>query len=120
MESEILKLVLETFKILHQDGLIYRDERLVNYCPHCGTAFSELEVIYKEREDPLYFMKYGPFTLATVRPTKGHKLLMSETNCAISPIAGFHLYLYPIKHCTYDIDKYIFTICLLVLFLNLT
>ena len=52
---------------MHRDGLIYRDLKLVNYCTKCGTAFSNLEVIHEDRKTPLYYLKYGPFTLATVR-----------------------------------------------------
>lgn len=68
LEPEIVTQVLTTFKKLHKDGLIYRAERLVNYCTKCGTAFSDLEVKYEERADPLYYIKYGPFVIATTRP----------------------------------------------------
>jgi valyl-tRNA synthetase len=81
LDPKILTTVFETFKKLHQDGLIYRDERIVNYCPRCGTAFSELEVVYKERQDPLFYMKYGPFTLATVRP----ETKFGDTAVAVHP-----------------------------------
>ncbi|HUW21208.1 MAG TPA: valine--tRNA ligase [Candidatus Bathyarchaeia archaeon] len=81
LDPDILKTVMNTFNKLHQDGLIYRDERIVNYCTHCGTAFSELEVVYKERKDPLYYLKYGPFTLATVRP----ETKFGDTAVAVNP-----------------------------------
>jgi valyl-tRNA synthetase len=68
LDPGIVDIVLTTFEQLYQDGLVYRDLRLVNYCTHCGTGFSELEVKHVERTTPLYYMKYGPFTLATVRP----------------------------------------------------
>lgn len=68
LEPEIVHRVLETFVKLHKDGLVYRDERLVNYCPHCGTGLSDLEVNYVEKKDPLYYLKYGPFVIATTRP----------------------------------------------------
>ena len=51
-----------------KDGLIYRDNYIVNYSPKSGTSFSELEVKYIERIDPLYYIKFGPFLVATVRP----------------------------------------------------
>src|SRR5258708_11298469 len=60
--------VLETFQELYKKGLIYRDFRLVNYCTHCGTAFSELEVNHKVQIDPLYYMKYDPISITTVQP----------------------------------------------------
>lgn len=81
LESKILKTVIDTFRKLHQDGLIYREGKLVNYCPHCGTAFSDLEVVYQERKDPLYYMKYGPFILATVRP----ETKFGDTAVAVNP-----------------------------------
>lgn len=68
LEPEIVESVLETFRKLHHDGLIYRGERIVNYCTRCGTAFSDLEINYIERKDSLYYIKYGPFILATTRP----------------------------------------------------
>ncbi|MDP2861139.1 MAG: valine--tRNA ligase [bacterium] len=68
LEPQIVAKVIETFKKLHADGLIYRGERIVNYCTKCGTAFSDLEIEYIERKDPLYYIKYGPFILATTRP----------------------------------------------------
>ena len=68
LDPDIVEEVLKTFKKLHEDGLIYRAEKLVNYCTKCGTAYSELEVEYEEKNDPLYYIKYGPFVLATVRP----------------------------------------------------
>lgn len=67
MEPEIVEKVLQTFRKLFKDNLIYRGERIVNYCTHCGTAFSELEIDYVERNDPLYYIKYGPFVIATTR-----------------------------------------------------
>jgi len=43
LEPKIVEKVLATFQKLHHDNLIYRAERLVNFCPRCGTAFSDLE-----------------------------------------------------------------------------
>ncbi len=68
LEPEIVNRVLETFRKLHRDGYVYRGERIVNFCTKCGTSFSDLEVKYIERKDPLFYIKYGPFVLATTRP----------------------------------------------------
>ncbi|MFN4213049.1 MAG: class I tRNA ligase family protein, partial [Microgenomates group bacterium] len=68
LDEDIVKIVYQTFKKMFDEGLVYRDERLVNYCTYCGTSFSDLEVKHIERKDPLYYLKYGPFILATVRP----------------------------------------------------
>lgn len=81
LDPEIVSIVLDTFRKLHEDGLAYRDTRLVNYCTRDGTGFSDLEVLYVERTDPLYYMKYGSFTIATVRPETKFR----DTALAVNP-----------------------------------
>ncbi|MBU0618792.1 valine--tRNA ligase [Patescibacteria group bacterium] len=81
LDPDIVDLVIKTFVQLYQDGLVYRDLRLVNYCTRCGTAFSDLEVKHVERPVPLYYIKYGPFTLATVRP----ETKFGDTAIAVHP-----------------------------------
>ena len=67
LDPKIIDTVYETFKKLYDDGLVYRDTRIVNWCTKHQTTLSDLEVKYEERIDPLYYVKYGPITLATVR-----------------------------------------------------
>ena len=67
LDPDIVKIVYSTFKQLCDDGLAYRGKRIINWCTKHQTSLSELETITEEREDPLYYMKYGPFVLATVR-----------------------------------------------------
>lgn len=81
LDPKIVKGVYATFKKLYEDGLAYRDLRVVNWCPKHKTALSDLEVKYVEREDPLYFIKYGPLTLATVRP----ETKFGDTALAVNP-----------------------------------
>jgi valyl-tRNA synthetase len=81
LTDEVEKLVYTTFKKLYTEKLAYRDYQLVNYCTKCGTSFSNLEVKYIEQTDPLYFLKYGPFTLATVRP----ETKFGDTAVAVHP-----------------------------------
>lgn len=81
LEPKVVDFVLGTFERMHQEGLIYRGLRLVNFCPKCGTGYSELEVIHVERNDPLYYIKYGPFELATVRP----ETKFGDTALAVNP-----------------------------------
>ncbi len=81
LDPKIIQIVYKTFKKLYDDGLIYRGQRLVNYCTKCGTGFSDLEVNYIEKIDPLYYMKYGPFTIATVRPETKFR----DTALAVNP-----------------------------------
>ncbi len=81
LDPAIIAIVYKTFKKMHDDGLIYRGERLVNYCTKCGTSFSDLEVKHVEQIDPLYYLKYGPFVLATVRP----ETKFGDTAVAVHP-----------------------------------
>lgn len=81
LDPEIIQIVYKTFKRLYDDGLIYRGERIVNYCPRCGTSFSQLEVNYIERDDPLYYLDYGPLTVATTRP----ETIFADVAVAVNP-----------------------------------
>lgn len=81
LDPKIVEVVYKTFKRLHDDGLVYRDLKLVNYCTKDGTGFSDLEVKHVEQKDPLYYMKYGPFVLATVRP----ETKFGDTAVAVHP-----------------------------------
>lgn len=81
LDKKIISIVYKTFEHLFNKGLIYRSDRLVNYCTHCGTSFSDLEVKHVERKDPLYYLKYGPFVLATVRP----ETKFGDTAVAVHP-----------------------------------
>jgi len=73
MDPDIVKIVYTTFKHLHEKGLVYRANKLVNYCTSCGTSFSDLEVIDVEITGKLYYIKFpikngGDITIATTRP----------------------------------------------------
>jgi len=74
MDEDIVKVVYQTFADLHKDGLVYRANRLVNYCTSCGTSFSDLEVADKDVQGTLYYVQYplvdasGHITVATTRP----------------------------------------------------
>lgn len=81
LDPDIVRIVYRTFKKLFDDGLVYRAERLVNYCTYDGTSFSDLEVLYEERKDPLYYIKYGPLVLATTRP----ETKFGDTAVAVHP-----------------------------------
>ncbi len=81
LHPDIVALVYESFKKMYSEGLIYRGLRLVNYCTRDGTSFSDLEVVYEERNSPLYYIKYGPLTLATTRP----ETKFGDTGVAVHP-----------------------------------
>ena len=81
LQDDILKTVNATFKQMHDDGLVYRDERLVNYCTHCGTGFSNLEVDHKDSIGKLWHINYGPITIATTRP----ETIYADVAIAVNP-----------------------------------
>jgi len=81
LDPRIVRIVYETFKKMHEDGLVYRGERIANWCTKHQTSLSDLETKYEEREDPLYYIAYGPFELATVRP----ETKFGDTAVAVNP-----------------------------------
>ncbi|PIV62404.1 valine--tRNA ligase [Candidatus Roizmanbacteria bacterium CG_4_10_14_3_um_filter_33_21] len=81
LDDHVLQTVFQTFERMIKEGYVYRSDYIVNYCTHCGTSFSELETDHMERIDPLYYIKYGPFVLATVRP----ETKFGDTALAVNP-----------------------------------
>ena len=81
LDEEIVTKVYETFVKLYEDELAYRDLRPVHWCPKHQTTLSDLQVNDKVQTDPLYFIKYGPLTLATVRP----ETKFGDTALAVNP-----------------------------------
>jgi valyl-tRNA synthetase len=81
LDPDVVEIVVQTFKKMYKDNLVYRDYRLVNYCTKDGTSFSDLEVVHEERVNPLYYIKYGPLVLATTRP----ETKFGDTAVAVNP-----------------------------------
>ncbi|CAN5151934.1 valine--tRNA ligase [soil metagenome] len=81
LDEKVIKTVHNTFKKMLKDDLIYRGDYMVNYCPKCGTTYADIELKHEERKDPLFYMKYGPFVLATVRP----ETKFGDTAVAVNP-----------------------------------
>ncbi len=81
LDKDIVELVNQTFSELHEQDLVYRDLKLINYCPHCGTGFSDLEVKHREVQGKLYYLKYGPLTVATTRP----ETMFADVAVAVHP-----------------------------------
>lgn len=81
LDEKIVKRAYATFKKMWDGGLIYRGERLVNYCTHHRTGFADIEVEYKDQVSPLYYMQYGPFVVATTRP----ETKFGDTAVAVHP-----------------------------------
>lgn len=88
LDDSVVKTVYKTFKKLFDDGLVYRDVKLVNYCTKHGTAFSDLEVEHVEKTSKLYFVKYkivgnvnDYIEVATTRP----ETIFGDSGIAVNP-----------------------------------
>ena len=81
LDDDIIETVYETFSRLEADGHIYRGDRIVNWCPHCRSSFADIEIKHRDQIDPLYYVKYGPFVVATVRPEP----MFADTGIAVHP-----------------------------------
>lgn len=81
------KAVKEVFVRLYEKGLIYRGERIINWCPHCKTSISDAEVEYEEQAGHFWHLRYpfadgsGYLELATTRP----ETLLGDTAVAVNP-----------------------------------
>ena len=79
--------VRTTFVKLYKKGLIYRGERIINWCPRCATALSDLEVVHEESQGNLWHLRYplqnspGFVTVATTRP----ETYLGDTAVAVHP-----------------------------------
>ncbi|MBP9718507.1 valine--tRNA ligase [Candidatus Gracilibacteria bacterium] len=68
LDPQLSEAVREIFVRMYNDGLIYRGNRIVNWCPRCTSTLADDEVTYKEQKTKFYYLKYGPFTIGTARP----------------------------------------------------
>lgn len=75
------KAVFHEFKTFWDKGLIYKGPYIVQWCPKDNTAIENAELEYEERKEKLYFLKYGPLTLATARP----ETKFGDTAMAVNP-----------------------------------
>lgn len=73
--------VFHEFKTYFEKGLIYKGPYIVQWCPKDNTAIEDVEMEYEERKEKLYYLKYGPLTLATVRP----ETKFGDTAMAVNP-----------------------------------
>ncbi len=68
LDPDIVQKTQDAFVEFYEKGLVYRGERVVNWCVRHQTALADLETTYSEKKDPLYYFQYGPFVIATARP----------------------------------------------------
>ncbi len=87
MDERCSKAVKEVFVNLYEKGLIYRGDRIINWCPDCKTALSDAEVEYVEEDSSLWYIKYPVkdsdqfVTVATSRP----ETMLGDTAVAVNP-----------------------------------
>ena len=87
MDDGLSKAVREVFVSLYDEGLIYKGDYIINWCPRCHTALSDLEVEHKDTQGHLYNIKYqfknseDSLTIATTRP----ETLLGDTAIAVNP-----------------------------------
>ncbi|WP_298037506.1 valine--tRNA ligase [uncultured Desulfuromonas sp.] len=88
MDEGLSKAVREVFVRLFEDGLIYRANRLINWCPRCHTALSDLEVEHEEKKGHLWHLRYPVegtdryLVVATTRP----ETMLGDTAVAVNPL----------------------------------
>ncbi len=82
LDPDIVKTVQQTFDKMFKDDLIYRGDRIVNWCSKHQTSLSDVETEFEERVDTFYYLQYGPFVIGTARPeTKfGDKYVVMHPN----------------------------------------
>ena len=87
MDRNCSAAVLDAFVRYYKKGLIYRGDRIINWCPHCRTALSDAEVEYREQQSNLWYYRYpfvegdGYITIATTRP----ETMLGDTAVAVNP-----------------------------------
>lgn len=82
LDPDHTKRIYAVFRKMVADNLVYRDEKIVNYCTFCGTSFSNLEVNHKTVNSHLWYINYAPgLTVATTRP----ETMLGDTAVAVNP-----------------------------------
>ena len=86
LDEKRAKAVREAFVRLYREGYIYRENYIINWCPRCETALSDIEVEHQESKDFLYYINYpllggGEITVATTRP----ETMLGDTGVAVHP-----------------------------------
>jgi len=86
LDEGLSRAVRTAFVRLFEEGLIYRGDYMINWCPRCETAISDIEVEHREVEGHLYYVRYpledgGYVTIATTRP----ETMLGDTGVAVNP-----------------------------------
>ncbi len=87
MDEGLSRAVREVFVHLYEEGLVYRGDYIINWCPRCHTALADIEVEHRETDSFLYYIRYtfekqkGHLVVATTRP----ETLLGDTAVAVNP-----------------------------------
>ena len=85
MDDGLSRAVLTMFKRLYDDGLIYRAERIINWCPRCLTALSDIEVEHTDDDGELVSIRYGSGDVSVVVATTRAETMLGDTAVAVHP-----------------------------------
>jgi len=85
MDDGLSRAVQTIFKRLYDDGLIYRAERIINWCPRCLTALSDIEVDHSDDDGELVSIRYGDGENAIVVATTRAETMLGDTAVAVHP-----------------------------------
>ncbi len=85
MDAGLSRAVLTIFKRLYSEGLIYRAERIINWCPRCLTALSDIEVEHSDDEGELVSFRYGDGDQSIVVATTRAETMLGDTAVAVHP-----------------------------------
>jgi valyl-tRNA synthetase len=87
LDPKLTKIVYKTFYMMYEDGLVYRDKRIINQCPNCRTALADIDTEHEERRGIFAYIRYpligedGYITVATTRP----ETMLGDTAVAVNP-----------------------------------
>ncbi|MGH3169979.1 MAG: class I tRNA ligase family protein, partial [Trebonia sp.] len=85
MDAGLSRATATIFKRLYDDGLIYRDNRIINWCPRCLTALSDIEVNHEDDEGELVSIRYGDGDDSIVVATTRAETMLGDTAVAVHP-----------------------------------
>ena len=85
MDDDRSRAVLTMFRRLYDDGLIYRAERIINWCPRCLTALSDIEVEHSDEDGELVSIRYGDGDASVVVATTRAETMLGDTAVAVHP-----------------------------------
>jgi valyl-tRNA synthetase len=87
LDPKLTEIIYETFYKMYEDGLVYRDKRIINQCPECRTALADIDTEHEERRGIFAYIKYPLvdtdeyITVATTRP----ETMLGDTAIAVNP-----------------------------------